>query len=102
MVSWLFVLLALLLAWLWWDGLGAKEVARANCLKICRERDVLFLDDTVALARLRLRRDGGGNLHIYRRFNFEFTSDGEQRYLGYVDMLGQRVLHIEMEAYRIH
>jgi hypothetical protein len=101
-MSWLLILLTLFVAWLWWDGLGAKEAARKICLRLCRERDVLFLDDTVALTRMRLRRDANGTLRIFRRFNFEFTSDGEQRYQGYVDMLGNRVIHTEMEAYRIH
>lgn len=101
-MSWLLILIALLLAWLWWDGMGAKEAARANCLRLCRERDVLFLDDTVALTRFRLQRNNHGSLSIFRRFNFEFTSDGELRYQGYVDMLGNRVIHTEMEAYRLH
>lgn len=101
-MSWLLILIALLLAWLWWDGMGAKEAARANCLRLCRERDVLFLDDTVALTRFRLQRNNRGSLSIFRRFNFEFTSDGELRYQGYVDMLGNRVIHTEMEAYRLH
>jgi len=101
-MSWWLILVALCLVWLWWDGLGAKEIARANCLRLCRARDVLFLDDTVALTRLRLRRDAGGNLRLYRRFDFEFTSDGELRYQGYVEMLGKRVLHTEMDAYRLH
>ena len=61
-----------------------------------------FLDDTVALTRLRLRRDTGGNFHIYRRFGFEFTSDGELRSQGFVDMFGTYVIHTEMEPYRIH
>jgi hypothetical protein len=101
-MSWLLILLASLLAWLWWDGLGAKEIAHASCQRLCRERDVLFLDDTVALSRLSLRRDRSGTLRIFRRFNFEFTSDGELRYQGYVDMLGSHVIHTEMDAYRIH
>ena len=101
-MSWWLILVAVFLVWLWWDGLGAKEAARASCKRVCREHDVLFLDDTVALTRLRLRRDASGNLRIYRRFGFEFTSDGEQRYLGYVEMLGSYVLHTEMEPYRLH
>jgi hypothetical protein len=101
-MSWWLILVALCLVWLWWDGLGAKEIARANCLRLCRERDVLFLDDTVALSRLRLRRDASGNVRLYRRFDFEFTSDGELRYQGYIEMLGKRVLHTEMDAYRLH
>lgn len=101
-MSWLLILIAFFLAWLWWDGLGAKEIARGNCQRLCREREVLFLDDTVMLVRLRLRRDGHGQLRIFRRFQFEFTSDGERRYQGYVDMLGGRVIHTEMDAYRIY
>ncbi|MEJ2361879.1 MAG: DUF3301 domain-containing protein [Gammaproteobacteria bacterium] len=101
-MSWILILLAALLVWLWWDGLAAKEIARASCLRICQEHDVLFLDDTVALARLRLRRASSGSVQLFRRFNFEFTSDGEQRYQGYVDMLGRRVLQLHMDAYRIH
>jgi hypothetical protein len=101
-MSWLLILLALSLAWLWWDGMGAKELAHESCQRLCREHDVLFLDDTVALTRLRLRRDNRGSLSINRRFGFEFTTDGEVRYQGYVDMLGSQVIHSEMEAYRIH
>jgi hypothetical protein len=98
----LLILLALSLAWLWWDGMGAKELARASCQRLCREHDVLFLDDTVALTRLRLQRNRRGSVSIYRRFGFEFTTDGEMRYQGYVDMLGSQVIRSEMEAYRIH
>lgn len=101
-MSWLVILIVACLVWLWWDGLGAKEVARASCLRLCREHDVLFLDDTVALASLRLRRNSNGSVGILRRFNFEFTSDGELRYQGYVEMLGRRVLQVHMDAYRIH
>lgn len=101
-MSWWWILIVAVLAWVWWDGLGAKEVARASCQRQCREYDVLFLDDSVALARLRLRRDANGGLRIFRRFNFEFTSDGERRYQGYVEMLGRRVLQLHMDAYRIH
>jgi len=101
-MSWLLILLTLILAWLWWDGLGAKEIARTQCQRRCLERDVLFLDDTVALMRLRLQRNRFGSLSIYRRFGFEFTSDGERRYQGYVDMLGMQVIHIEMDPYVIH
>lgn len=101
-MTWFFILLVLPLVWVWWDGLGAKEIARAYGKRTCRERDVLFLDDTVALSLTRLRRDASGHLRFYRRFDFEFTSDGEQRYRGYVDMLGPQVIHVEMDVYRIH
>jgi len=101
-MTWFLILIILSLSWLWWDGLGAKEIARVTGKRVCREHNVLFLDDTVALSLTRLRRDGSGQVRIYRRFDFEFTTDGEQRYRGYVDMLGNRVIHVEMDVYRIH
>lgn len=101
-MSWLLILPAVIIAVLWWDGMGAKEIARASCLRHCREHDVLFLDDTVALASLRLRRASNGSVKIFRRFNFEFTSDGELRYQGYIELLGRNVMQLHMDAYRIH
>lgn len=101
-MSWFIILLAATIAWVWWDGLGAKEVARATCLRHCRDHDVMFLDDTVALARMRLRRASNGSVKVFRRFNFEFTSDGELRYQGYIELLGRHVMQLHMDAYRIH
>ncbi|MGD8926599.1 MAG: DUF3301 domain-containing protein [Thioalkalispiraceae bacterium] len=96
----LFPFLALLL-WLWWGGLAAKEVAHMECKRLCSNADVLFLDDSVALIRLRLCRHRTGRIGLYRRFAFEFSTDGELRYKGYVDMLGETVIHTHMDPYRI-
>lgn len=101
-MSWTVIILAVLLLWFWWDGLGARELARSTCVRHCKQHDVAFLDDTVALAKIRLRRDAGGRLRFLRRFNFEFTSDGEMRYQGYIELLGRRVCQVHLDAYRIH
>ncbi len=100
-MGWLLVILLLLLAWLWWDGLGAKEVARIRSKQLCEKADVLFLDDTVVQTRLRLCRHKTGKVGIYRRFYFEFCTDGDRRYAGYIDMLGHSVLGTYMEPYVI-
>ncbi len=89
------------MVWLWWDGLGAKEVARNEAKRLCQQSGVQFLDDTVVVKRMRLCRHRSGRLGLYRRFHFEFASDGEQRYPGYVDMLGDSVLASEMSPFRI-
>lgn len=100
-MSWLFTFIALGLIWLWWDGLGARETARRTGMGMCTKHDLQFLDDTVMQAKLALRRDAGGNLRIYRRFAFEFSTDGDSRYQGYVDMLGQHVIATYMDPYRV-
>ena len=100
-MGWVVFILVCLIAWVWWDGLAAKEVALRKARELCRAADVLFLDDSVALRRLRLCRHRNGTMGLYRRFVFEFCSDGEERYQGYVDLLGTEVLSSHMQIYRI-
>ena len=90
-----------LLLWFWWDSSGVKEVATGSAKRLCDSAGVLFLDDSVALSKLYARRTRAGSVAIARRFTFEFCTDGEQRYAGYVDMLGKSVQQTYMQAYRI-
>lgn len=97
----LLIIILLLLLWFWWDGVGAKEIAIKKAKVLCQQTGVLFLDDSVALNKLRLRRNRSGTILFQRRFEFEFCSDGEQRYSGFIDMLGKAVQQSHMDAYRI-
>jgi hypothetical protein len=94
------VLLLLGCGWLWFDAMRAKELATGAGRKRCQDAGVIFLDDTVALARLRLCRDGAGRLSVCRRYRFEFASDGGYRYRGEIDLLGRRITRLEIEPYR--
>ena len=100
-MGWIVLIILGVLIWVWWDGLGAKEIAHGKARELCRSADVLFLDDSVALRRLRLCRHRKGHMGLYRRFCFEFTSDGEQRYQGSIDMLSSEILQTHMDVYRI-
>ncbi|HTP99821.1 MAG TPA: DUF3301 domain-containing protein, partial [Casimicrobiaceae bacterium] len=48
--------------WFLWSSLRAREAANAAIRPACRAEGLLFLDDTVALDRLRPRRDGEGRI----------------------------------------
>ena len=98
---WLLYILVALVLFLWWDGMGAKEIARNKGKQLCKDAGLLFLDDTVFLKRLRFCLYKKQKLGIYRRFVFEFASDGEIRYQGYVDMFGHHIIDAEMQPYRI-
>jgi hypothetical protein len=91
----------LVLAGYWFAALRNKELARAAGQRACEQADVQFLDDTVELTRLRLRRGESGGLSLYREYRFEFTSDSTQRYHGQIMMLGPRVLRLTLEPFRI-
>ncbi len=100
-MGWFAIFIVAVMVWIWWDGLGAKEVAHKESKRLCQLHDVLLLDDTVALRRMRLSRHRNGRIGLYRRFVFEFTSDGDQRYKGHIDMLGEDILQTYMDTYRI-
>ena len=92
----LFVLVLLALLAFWWDSLGARQVARLAGRRACEREEAQFLDDTVAVSRIRLQRDGRGRLMFYRQYRFEYSRSGEERLRGQVDLLGKQVLRVEM------
>ena len=94
------VLFAVLIAY-WLNAMRAKEIARHEAKRLCQQSDVLILDDTVSLKRLRLKRNGLGQMSFLRTYDFEFTLDGEFRYKGEVNLLGQRIVDSRLDAYRI-
>ena len=87
--------------WLFLDGMRVRELALRAGRDYCRNIGVQFLDETVSAHGLSLARDPEGQMRIRRRFDFEFTSDGERRYRGEIRMLGTRVLEVHVELHRI-
>ena len=84
----------------WIDASRAKFIARSGGKRACDQAGVGFLDDSVVLSKIRLRRNRMGNLKLYRRYRFEFSSDGSYRYGGEIELLGRRIENVTMEAYR--
>lgn len=84
----------------WLDSIRVKEVATAQAAKACKKVLLEFLDQTVAIKKVRLRRDAHGRLKFYREYQFEFSSTGEFRYKGVIKMLGHHLQAIDMEAYQ--
>ena len=85
------LLILLFIGWLWQIHLKAKEVALLDCRELCKAHDAQLLDGTVTLKRLTLKRDHG-KLHFRREYQFEFTLDGQVRFLGHIVMLSYSVV----------
>ena len=86
----------------WLDSIRAKEIATKQASAECKKVLIEFLDDTVVIKKVRLRRDTQGRIAFYREYQFEFSSTGEYRYKGLVRLLGKYLIDIEMEPYQIH
>lgn len=91
--------LALLAGWVWFwvDSLGARERALAVCARACADSQVQFLDQTVALKRLRLGRHADGRMRLRRLYAFEFSTDGANRRRGSAELLGRRVVALSLD-----
>ncbi len=89
----LLVLVALIAAgiWFWLDSLKAREIAVAEGTRRCELQAFQFLDWTVAQTKLRLARNGNGELRFLRRYAFEYSETGNDRHIGSVTMLGRRI-----------
>jgi hypothetical protein len=85
-------------AWLWLDGLRARDAAVAAARSACQAEGVLFLDDTVALSALRLGRDANGRVRIQRAYAFEYSDSGNNRIKGSVVLLGREVILLNVGA----
>ena len=79
------------LGWLWYDSLNVREIAVRAARDACSAEGLLFLDDTVGIASLKLARDGDGHVQLQRAYDFEFSDTGNNRVRGGVIMLGKKV-----------
>lgn len=95
---WLFVLG--FAVWYWWRAKAIKDSVLTAAKRYCGTMDVMLLDDAVYLRGLWFKRDPQGRIRVWRRFLFDFTATGEERYTGRVIMLGQRIEHMELEPHR--
>lgn len=91
-LEWLVVAGLAAVAWFWWDGLQKRELALQAAQRACAQAGVQFLDGSVALRRLALRRDEDQRARLYREFGFEYSANGEDRHVGRVYLLGARLL----------
>ena len=75
----------------------AREKAIARAKRYCRDFDYQFLDDSVALTLLRPGRDQYGNFTFLRKYHFEFSLDGYNRYNGTAWLVGHHIQSIQLD-----
>lgn len=80
------------LGWAWSASRAANEAAREYGRRACDEAGVQWLDQSVQLVVMRLRRRPDGWLSLERQFRFDYTRDGETRQGGRLVLLGTRLV----------
>lgn len=97
-MTWEMVLTAALVlaGWLWWDGLNKRELAIRAARAVSQKAGVQLLDATVALKRISAARDENQRLRIGRQYGFEYSDTGDNRLPGYVYLLGDSVVDVNL------
>ncbi len=90
-----FLLALMLLIWFWRDSLRVRETATRVCRQACQSYGLQFLDQTVALQRLRPRWSRNGP-QLLRTYQFDYSLEGEGRRTGYLVMLGEQQLSLHL------
>ena len=85
----------------WWQGQKIKEIALKRTRKHCQELELQLLDDNINLRGFWLKRDPKGQIRVWRSYNFEFSSTGDERYAGRVIMLGNQVTDLHLDPHRM-
>jgi hypothetical protein len=81
------LLLISLIIWFWLDSARAREIATGICIAACRQRDVQFLDQTVGVIRIGVRRTARG-IRLRRTFRFDYSDQGLERHTGHIILTG--------------
>lgn len=87
-----------LVIYIWYESLRIREHMMVVCTRLCREWELQFLDQTVSMTSMRIRRSRGGGFHILRIYQFEVSPDGAQRNQGYVTLLGKTLQSIHIDG----
>ncbi len=96
-------LLGLILAGIYWaQTQKLKSLAIRAAKQRCKQAGVQLLDHTVVHSKRRFVKDLNAKWRLQREYQFEFTSTGEQRYLGKVVFLGAHPVSTELEAYSLN
>lgn len=83
-----------------WRAQGTRELALRATRKHLKEQQLQLLDGNVALRALWCKRDAHGQIKLWRRYIFEFTATGHERYKGQVVTLGNHIEGFELEPHR--
>ncbi len=77
----------------WWNAArAAAERATEVGRNACSAAGVLWLDQSVHAAGVRLRRREDGRLGLERSFRFDYSYDGAERHTGRLVLHGDRLV----------
>ncbi len=79
------------IGWFWYSSIQAREIAILAAKMRCESQGLILLDQTIVLSKIRLRRDPKGEMRFEREYQFEFSSNGDDRFEGMMILHAGRI-----------
>jgi len=99
MLFWILLLLVSGMAVAWYM-MDTRENALQAAQRHCESAGVQFLDGSVARNGYGFPRNRTGTIVLLQRFTFEFATDNDLRYQGEIEMIGKKVVRLQLDAHR--
>jgi len=93
----LFLSVLIILVYLWQENLRVRESVIRLCKQTCQQGELQFLDETVSLASVAIKRTSKG-LQLNRMYSFEISQNGMDRFTAYADVIGEKIISIYSEG----
>ena len=74
----------------WLTTMRARDRARIAVARLCKQYNLQLLDQTVALAQMKIARSHRGGMTLRRLFHFDYSEDGTTRKNGSIWMKGEQ------------
>ena len=88
-------------AWYWLRARELKDHILKYAARYCDELSLTLLDESVVLKELKPQKSPRGGMCLKRRYTFDFTSTGEDRYQGEIVVIGRHIEHVKLETHRV-
>jgi len=95
------LLVGFAVAMYFFSELHVREIALNAARSHSDELNVQLLDQSVGIHRVWFKRGRDNRFHIWRNYQFEFTSTGDERYKGHVITLGEQVETVQLQVHRV-
>lgn len=83
---------------IWYETLRIRERVIKRCHLLCKEAELQLLDQTVAMVSISIARSSNGLPCLARRYQFEVSEDGVERYSGNVHLLGWEFVLVSFDS----
>ena len=88
------IILLVILISVWYEIFKTRERVIQRCQQVCRDAELQFLDQTVAVISFKFRLGRDHRPELYRVYQFEYSENGVDRHKAFADLVNNRIISL--------